>query len=305
MAKLDDRVNMTANAPQTTAASGEDLNDLEIYKSYKASKYLSYKFTSYFPVYEELLSPMRGGKITFVEIGVLNGGSLFMWRNFFGDQARIIGIDLNPQAKKWEEHGFEIFIGNQADESFWDGFLAAVGKVDVILDDGGHTNEQQVVTAHKCIPHINDGGLLIVEDTHTSYWAHFGNPSRYSFMVYSKRIVDGINSRFPEVEASKNPLVNIVYSMSFYESIVCFKIDRTKCKPSVLLSNGGETVLAQDFRYNDSRIGRLFEIQRNLKARFHFLSSVPLVRNVARHAFQFVYFTHQKRRSSKLRKYFT
>ncbi len=43
----------------------------------------------------------------------------FMWRNFFGSKARIIGIDMNPNAKKWEKHGFEIFIGSQSDKNFW------------------------------------------------------------------------------------------------------------------------------------------------------------------------------------------
>ena len=52
-----------------------------------------------------------GKEITFVEIGILDGGSLFMWRDFFGNKARIIGVDLNPEAKKWEKEGFEIFIG--------------------------------------------------------------------------------------------------------------------------------------------------------------------------------------------------
>ena len=42
-----------------------------------------------------------------------------MWRKFFGNKARIIGIDINPIAKKWEKNGFEIFIGNQSDPNFW------------------------------------------------------------------------------------------------------------------------------------------------------------------------------------------
>ena len=46
-----------------------------------------------------------------------------MWRSYFGKKARIIGIDLNPTAKKWEKYGFEIFIGNQADPFFWNSFL--------------------------------------------------------------------------------------------------------------------------------------------------------------------------------------
>ena len=46
-----------------------------------------------------------GKKITFVEVGVLQGGSLFMWREYFGKEARIIGIDLHPKAKVLEKYG--------------------------------------------------------------------------------------------------------------------------------------------------------------------------------------------------------
>ena len=97
------------------------------------------KHTTYFHAYDELFMQYRGQKIVFVEIGVLGGGSLFMWRDFFGKNARIIGVDLNPEAKKWEDFGFEIFIGSQSDETFWENFIEVVGPVDVVLDDGGHT----------------------------------------------------------------------------------------------------------------------------------------------------------------------
>ena len=70
------------------------------YKAFIKSPYKSIKHSSYFEVYDELFSKYRNKEITFVEIGVLNGGSLFMWRNFFGSRAKIIGIDLNPVAKK-------------------------------------------------------------------------------------------------------------------------------------------------------------------------------------------------------------
>jgi hypothetical protein len=91
------------------------LQGLDIYKCYESAKYLSVKHSSYFQVYEELFSKYRGKKITFVEIGVLNGGSLFMWRNYFGSESRIIGVEFNPAAKKWEKDGFEIYIGSQSD----------------------------------------------------------------------------------------------------------------------------------------------------------------------------------------------
>lgn len=227
------------------------LDNIEIYSHYKKSKYLSIKHSSYFQVYEELLSKYRNKKITFIEIGVFNGGSLFMWRSYFGPEARIIGIDFNPEAKKWEKDGFEIFIGSQSDPEFWDNFFSAVGDVDIILDDGGHTNEQQIITTYKCIPHIKNGGMLIVEDTHSSYLKAFGNPSKYSFINYSKCLIDSINSRFPSVNVSENPLKNAIYSMTVYDSIVCFSIDREKCFVSSLLSNGGITSDAVDFVYQD------------------------------------------------------
>ena len=228
------------------------LQDLEIYKSYLASSYLSLKHSAYFQVYEELLSKYRNKKITFVEVGVLNGGSLFMWRDFFGPEARIIGVDFNPLAKRWEEDGFEIFIGSQSSPDFWRDFFSSIGMVDVLLDDGGHTNEQQIVTTHQSIPFIKDGGLLIVEDVHASYFKDFGNPSKYSFINYAKLFIDGINARFPGVEVVKNMFRDAVYSAHFYDSIVAFRVDRRKCFVSSWTSNEGQTFEAEDYRHHDS-----------------------------------------------------
>ena len=156
------------------------------YKSYIRSPYYSIKHTTYFDVYDELFFSYRNKKITFVEIGVYGGGSLFMWRNFFGPKARIIGIDLDPNAKKWEKFGFEIFIGNQSSHSFWNKVKKKIGKIDIALDDGGHTYEQQIVTTECLLDQIKNGGLLVVEDTHTSYMNNFG-PKKYSFVEYTKK----------------------------------------------------------------------------------------------------------------------
>ena len=75
-------------------------------------------------------------------MGVLNVGSLFMWRDCFGPKALIIGVDFNLLAMRWEEDGFEIFIGSQSSPDFWRDFFSSIGMVDVLLGDGGHTNEQ-------------------------------------------------------------------------------------------------------------------------------------------------------------------
>lgn len=275
--------------------------NLNIYESYTNSKYLSIKHSSYFQVYEELLLKYVDKELVFVEIGVLNGGSLFMWRDFFGPNARIIGIDFNPIAKKWEEHGFEIFIGNQSDPMFWKEFFALVGSVDIILDDGGHTNEQQIVTSAICIPKINDGGMLIVEDTHASYLRSFGNPSKYSFINWAKSIVDRVNSRFPALEGQQNELSKIVYSLTFFESIVCFNVDRRKSFISSPTSNGGITSNAEDFRNFDSKVHRLSAFFVNF---FVDPKKSNLRSRTVKRAVKWVNSKREKMTSAKMKKYF-
>jgi hypothetical protein len=237
---------------------------MKLLEAYKKSKYLSIKHTSYFQVYEDLLQKFVGTEIIFVEVGVLNGGSLFMWRDYFGEKARIIGIDFNPIAKKWQDCGFEIYIGDQADPNFWKGFYEQVGKIDILLDDGGHTNTQQIQTTLSSIKFIKNGGLLIVEDVHASYLSEYGNPSRSSFVNWAKSLIDGINSRYPNIEYDKHKIKSNVYSMRFYESFIVFEINKEKCIESQPISNEGQSVNAEDYRHR----GRLLNNMIGLKQIF-------------------------------------
>lgn len=281
------------------------LQKLDIFKCYEASKYLSIKHSSYFQVYQELLSKYRHQKITFVEIGVLNGGSLFMWRQFFGPEARIIGIDFNPIAKRWEADGFEIHIGSQSDSNFWDKFFSFIGDVDVILDDGGHTNEQQIITASKCIPHIKNGGMLVAEDVHASYMATFHNPSKYSFINYSKHLIDSINSRFPLIKSSSNPLAKEIYSVSFYESIVCFNIDREKCFSSTTTSNNGISLEAKDYRHEDSKLEHVATVRQLLSAKLNAFKHLKQAKSAARWIFDSIDSLHRRIKAHRLKRFFT
>ncbi len=231
----------------------------ELYEHYLDSPLRSVKHSSYFLTYESLLEQYKNKPVIFVEVGIHNGGSLFMWRKFFGDNARIIGIDLNPNAKELEKYGFEIFIGNQSENSFWKNFYKEVGKVDILLDDGGHTYEQQINTVNNSVDCINNGGMIIVEDTHTSYFRNFGYPSKYTFTKWAHKISDNINSRSEKV-LIKNPIFkDTIYSIEFFESIVSFKIDRTKCTDSIPTSNNSETMNFEDYRYSRTRIEKLLD----------------------------------------------
>lgn len=243
----------------------------ETYKHFIKSKYYCLKHKNYFHIYDLLLKKYKNKRITFVEIGVFSGGSLFMWRNLFGKRARIIGIDLNPDVKRFEKYGFEIFIGDQSKEKFWNYFFKKIGKVDVILDDGGHTNYQQTITTNKCVPMIKDNGMLIVEDVHASYIKHnWYNPSKYSFINYAKKIVDDINTRFPGIPDFKYSLKKYIYKVEFFESIVSFHINRKLCKKNSFINNSKKTTSPKEFRNTLDEESILFKIKNyfNLKNNF-------------------------------------
>lgn len=271
------------------------MHDTASYAAYRKSPHRSIKHSTYFETYDALFARYRGKPITFVEIGVLGGGSLFMWREFFGPQARIVGIDLNPNAKKWEAEGFEIHIGSQSDERFWREVVAAVGPMDVVLDDGGHTFEQQIVTTEALIDNIADGGMLVVEDTHTSYMRGFGS-RHYSFMKYVARMMDRINRRFHGIEG---PAELRVWSVQVFESIVAFHVNRAAShRVSELTDNGGAHDHAEDFRYADgglaAGLARLYDESRLFKA----LPDVrPLVKTV-------LDTTTRPRLAGKIKRYF-
>ena len=50
------------------------------FKSFETSKYFSTKHKNYFKIYDHIFKKYIGKKIILVEIGVLSGGSLFMWK---------------------------------------------------------------------------------------------------------------------------------------------------------------------------------------------------------------------------------
>jgi hypothetical protein len=211
----------------------------KIFKFFKSSPKYSIKWSNYFEIYENILQKFVNKKVTLVEIGIGDGGSLFMWRKFLGKKAKIIGIELNPEAKKLEKYNFKIFTGDQSDPQFWKKFYKKNGKIDILIDDGGHTNLQQVTSLMESINHINDNGVIIVEDTHTSYMNYkgFKNPSKYSFINFSLNIIENIHRRNPMLKKKMNLISEKIYSIEYYDSIVSINIKKKKLNPSKNLQN--------------------------------------------------------------------
>jgi hypothetical protein len=260
------------------------------FKSFKKSKYRSIKYTSYFSTYDMIFSNYRNKKIIFVEIGVFDGGSLFMWRDFFGPKAEIIGIDLNPAAKKWEKFGFKIYIGNQADPSFIKKVFKKIGPIDILLDDGGHTNHQQIITLANSIGFIKENGLIVIEDCHTSYMSRYGNPSKFSFISYAKKTIDDINQRFFIDESLFSDIQKNIFSVSFYESIVVFKINKKLCKHNKFIDNEGLSSDPKDFRYDKTLVGSLTDFRLKIKNKSKNFLLFKLIYKILKPLFLFLNF---------------
>src|ERR1700683_5617356 len=74
-----------------------------------------YKWVHYFEIYHRHFERYRGQSPAVVEFGVKDGGSLQMWKDYFGPGARIVGVDIDPRCKDLEEEQIEIHIGDQED----------------------------------------------------------------------------------------------------------------------------------------------------------------------------------------------
>jgi hypothetical protein len=123
-----------------------------------------WKWKHYFPVYENHFHKFRGKEVNILEIGIYSGGSLEMWREYFGPKAHLYGVDIEPACRVYEADNVNVFIGDQGDRAFWRKFRQTVPGLDVVIDDGGHDPEQQVVTFEELLPIIRPGGVYVCED---------------------------------------------------------------------------------------------------------------------------------------------
>lgn len=211
-------------------------NDLEEYFNNNEGR-LIHKWIHYFEIYDRHFKNFRDRKkINILEIGVSHGGSLRMWRDYFGEKVKIYGVDINPECKKLEEEGVEIFIGSQSDRKFLREIKVKIPPVDILIDDGGHTMTQQIITFEELFEHVLPNGIYLCEDLHTSYWLRYGggHKRRGTFIEYTKNFIDQLNAFHSEENSLKvDPFTRSVHSIHYYDSIIVIE-KRPIEKPSHL-----------------------------------------------------------------------
>jgi 23S rRNA U2552 (ribose-2'-O)-methylase RlmE/FtsJ len=198
-----------------------------------------HKWHHYFAIYERYFSRFRGKPISILEIGVARGGSVRLWRRYFGPQVRITGIDRDPGCARQAGEGIEIFIGDQADADFLMKVARERGPFDIVIDDGGHTTRQQLVSFETLLPQVQDGGVYLVEDLHTNLWApFFDHALGVSFLDVASRMAEKLTwwhkdessfERYGKPHGERKGSVEVpsitrsIFSVAFYDSVVVFE----------------------------------------------------------------------------------
>ena len=184
-----------------------------------------HKWEHYFPVYERHFAMWRGRSLTFLEIGVARGGSLPMWRRYFGPLATVVGLDIDPRCKDHESDGVFVRIGDQSNPNFLDAVIEEFGPPDIVLDDGSHRMSDILASFEHLYPKVPKNGVYMVEDLHTAYWPDFGGGLREpgSFINHAKQLIDQLNADHSRGAIKPDRFTRETFSISFYDSMAVFE----------------------------------------------------------------------------------
>ena len=218
---------MAASAEQRAAWLSAGHQGLaKVYAEHKGR--ILHKWVHYLDVYERYFAQYRGKPLRMLEIGVSQGGSLEMWRSYFGPEATIVGIDINPQSATCVDPPNQVRIGSQADPQFLKSIIDEMGAPDIILDDGSHVAEHQTASFRALFPLLKDGGLYVIEDLHTSYWdGCFGGgyQRRGTAIELAKQLVDDMHHWYHGEAVALSTDVEAVHN---HDSIVVIEKRRAK-----------------------------------------------------------------------------
>ena len=194
----------------------------EILETANSDKYTRHHYERYYESWFESPLLLNGGgrssassshsyrtkpKLRVLEIGVRDGTSLEVWKEYFGENAElIVGLAYGVETKKLTQHRVkeitstktsaggegsgnkgsstndenkntptvEIVWGDQSKLSTMEMLSSTskgYGNYDIIIDDGSHVPQHMVYTLYSLFDTaLNPGGIYIIEDIETNYW---------------------------------------------------------------------------------------------------------------------------------------
>jgi len=173
-------------------------------KSLRKKSYNTDKSDNFLKNYELFFSPLKTEKVKLLELGVLNGGSILMWGDYF-KKGTIVGIDIvDPQINLPTNVHFE--LGDQRDEKFLINISKKYtnGGFDVIIDDASHYANFTEATLLICLNKLlKPGGIYVIEDWGTGYWGDW--PDGENFHLSEEHIIHKLREPYEFVGRYEYP----------------------------------------------------------------------------------------------------
>lgn len=195
-----------------------------------------WKWRHYFDIYHRHFQKFVGRSVNILEIGIFSGGSLEMWKKYFGSGCHVYGVDIQPECLAYQSDSVTVMIGDQGDREFWRKFRATAPRLDIVIDDGSHRPADQIVTVEELLPHLNPGGVYLCEDVHNS-----GN----RFAQYVSGFAANLNASDLDWQENKisspaTPFQSTIHSVHLYPYVVVIEKTTSPLKEFVGPRHGTE-----------------------------------------------------------------
>jgi hypothetical protein len=187
----------------------------------------------YGSTYHRIFCRMKYRRLTLLEIGIggydeyPGGESLAAWRCYF-PFGKIVGCDIEDK-RRLAGGRVRIHVLDQSSAPDLARIASQEGPFDIIIDDGSHLNTHQIFSFKNLFAHVKEGGIYVIEDTQTSYWAEYGGKpvnqqTLSTAMGYFTELAKYLN--YPEfriedeVDAEMIGLVKSIASIYFERNLI-------------------------------------------------------------------------------------
>jgi len=184
----------------------------------------SQKFAHYIPLYERHFAHLRESARNVLEIGVLGGGSLEMWHEYFPN-SQITGCDIAEDTalilkRHPELDRLRILVGD-----IWrveTMKVLASTDWDVIVDDGPHFTKQQIQTADWLLPVLQRPGVYWCEDLFPEQRRCLSTAlpgGRYALHGYARSLVGRTFTNWACRQAVRSDIENRISGVHIYDGV--------------------------------------------------------------------------------------
>lgn len=179
----------------------------------KINHYETDKDFAYLQNYEKFFRPLKNQKIKLLELGVFQGGSLLLWRDYFR-KGILVGLDIEPVKVDDSSGKIKIYQGLQQDCVLLDQIRhqCAPDGFNIIIDDTSHLGElTQTSFWHLFINHLKPGGIYVIEDWGTGYWDSW--PDGHHYETIQNSIKQTIENKVNDYQEPKKAFHSHTYGM--------------------------------------------------------------------------------------------